>query len=139
MSIVSRKGVSILGSIKVSEKHGVNPSMDVCFWCGEEKGIVLFGKLKGDKEAPRQVCTNYEPCDICRERMESGITLIVASKIPNGNPEIQQGLYPNGQWFVVTENFITNNLAPEIASEVLSKRKCFIDLEMGRQLANLTD
>lgn len=41
--------------IRVSEKHGVNPSITICPICGKETGIVLLGKLKGDEEAPRKL------------------------------------------------------------------------------------
>ncbi len=48
--------------IKVSPKHGVNPTIPICFWCGEEKGeIALLGKLPGDAEAPRNMVLDYEP------------------------------------------------------------------------------
>ena len=38
-------------SIKISQKHGVNPTIPICFWCGKEKNeIALLGKLPGDAE-----------------------------------------------------------------------------------------
>ena len=65
-------------SIKLSEKHGVNPSMSICFFCGGEKNeIVLPGKLKGDKEAPRQGVWNYEPCESCKKYMKEGVLISV--------------------------------------------------------------
>lgn len=62
--------------IMVSQKHGVNPSMDICFWCGEVKGLALCGKLKGDAEAPKQMVTSLVPCDKCKERFKKGVHLI---------------------------------------------------------------
>jgi hypothetical protein len=51
--------------VTVSKKHGVNPSLEVCYWCGEEKNsIILFGRLPDDKEAPRYSCINYDPCQL---------------------------------------------------------------------------
>jgi len=42
-------------SVRVSKKHGLNPSMEVCFWCGEHTGsVIMFGRVKGDEEAPRE-------------------------------------------------------------------------------------
>lgn len=35
-------------SIKLSPKHGVNPSVTHCECCGKEIGVALFGRLKGD-------------------------------------------------------------------------------------------
>ena len=42
-------------SIILSPKHGVNPSVLHCECCGKEYGVVMLGKLKGDKETPRDM------------------------------------------------------------------------------------
>lgn len=55
--------------IRISEKHGVNPSIECCLLCSKEMGIVLFGKLKGDAEAPKKVCTG-SVCDDCKKSLE---------------------------------------------------------------------
>lgn len=52
--------------IKYSPKHGVNPSIMVCPICGKDTAIALFGRLKGDKEAPRKV--EGELCDECKKK-----------------------------------------------------------------------
>lgn len=62
--------------ITLSKKHGVNPSMDVCFWCGEPKGLALCGRIKGDAEAPKRMVTSLSPCDKCREKFMLGVHLI---------------------------------------------------------------
>lgn len=62
--------------ITLSKNHGVNPSLEICFWCGESKGVILCGKLKGDAEAPKQMVTSLEPCDKCKERFKKGVHLI---------------------------------------------------------------
>lgn len=85
----------------VSKKHGLNPSMDICFFCGEAKGIALFGKMKGDAKAPHNVLLNYEPCDKCKELMAQGTTLIEVVTEDNGNMQIQEGIYPTGRWSVM--------------------------------------
>lgn len=53
--------------IRVSEKHGVNPSITICPICGKETGIALLGKLKGDKEAPMRMLS--DPCDDCISKL----------------------------------------------------------------------
>ena len=66
-------------NIKLSPKHGVNPTISICFYCGAEKNeIALLGKIggKNDLEAPRKTVLNYEPCEKCAEIMAKGITLI---------------------------------------------------------------
>lgn len=97
-------------SIKISPKHGVNPTIPICFWCGEEKGeIALMGKLKDDMEAPRNMVLDYEPCDKCKERFALGVTLIgTTTHCPDNRPPIQDNedgtLYPTGAWIVITKD-----------------------------------
>lgn len=67
------------GGITLSEKHGVNPSLMLCPYCGKEIGIALFGKLKGDKEAPKNVIGN-DLCDECKKKVENGFVLIIEAR-----------------------------------------------------------
>ena len=60
----------------MSKKHGLNPSLDICFWCGEPKGVALCGMLKGDEEAPKNMVTSLEPCDKCKEKFKLGVHII---------------------------------------------------------------
>lgn len=93
--------------IRLSEKHGLNPSLAVCFWCGKERGdLVLLGRLKNDEEAPRYMVVDFEPCDHCREGMAQGFTLIEATTSPNSvcDREMQSGVYPTGRYVVVTKD-----------------------------------
>lgn len=55
--------------IRLSEKHGVNPSIIKCPLCNGDVGIALMGKLKGDVEAPRE-CLTGDICDNCKKRLE---------------------------------------------------------------------
>ena len=62
--------------IRVSEKHGVNPSITICPICGKETGIALLGKLKGDKEAPRKIIGDL--CDDCISKLDNDKIYILA-------------------------------------------------------------
>ena len=68
--------------ITISPKHGVNPSMDLCFWCGQPKGLILCGRMhekKGDQtdvEAPKGMVMNLEPCDKCKENFNLGVQIV---------------------------------------------------------------
>lgn len=121
-------------SIRVSQKHGVNPSMGMCFWCGEENGtIVLAGYLPGDAEAPRKMFTGYEPCEKCQENMAQGITLMCGAETQQftGQPAMQENphkIYPDGRWLVVTEGLI-RRMFNEHADLVIEKRRSFVDKE----------
>jgi hypothetical protein len=73
--------------IPVSQKYGVNPSVQICFYCKQAIGVALFGKLHAsevkemfgeefvqsspclddpnDVEAPCAVVLSLEPCEDC--------------------------------------------------------------------------
>ena len=126
-------------SIRLSPKHGLNPSISVCFFCGEDKNeIILPGKLKGDAEAPRRAVYNYEPCEKCKENMAVGITLVgVVTEQPEDNrPEISKGLYPTGRWYVITEDCTRQLLQADsnLLENVLKNRKCLIDDHVLRDM-----
>jgi len=55
--------------IKISKKHGVNPSIEKCAICNKDIGIILFGELNDDSEAPKEVCLGHV-CDECQEKLK---------------------------------------------------------------------
>lgn len=118
-----------MGSIRLHPEYGVNPSLDLCFWCGEASGVALLGYNKG-KEAPREVMTSYRPCTKCEEQMARGITVIEAAEsvyYPD-RPQIQAGLVPTGRWQVMTQESIERMLAGSpMLADVIAKRKCFVE------------
>jgi len=128
--------------ILISEQHGVNPCLPVCFWCGEEDGTVaLLGKLKGDAEAPRHPTLSYDPCESCEAKFSSGVLLAEADERPatEGQPPIQEHprlLYPTGRYFVVTEEWCKKTFDTECMPEVLEKRRAFIDPEVYQMMAD---
>lgn len=68
--------------IRLSEKHGVNPSLMLCPYCGKSTGIALFGKLEDDKEAPRSV-VGSDLCDECKKKIQDGFVLIIEAEQTN--------------------------------------------------------
>lgn len=74
--------------ILLSEKHGVNSSISHCFICGDEVGLILFGKLKDDKEAPKHVSDPSVLCDRCKKHLDDGnkFVLEVADESTEDNP-----------------------------------------------------
>lgn len=64
--------------IILSPKHGVNPSITHCECCGKEIGIAMFGKLKGDEEAPKNVYMGL--CKDCQNVVDQGGLLIIEVK-----------------------------------------------------------
>jgi len=98
-----------MSSIALSPKYGVNPTIPVCFWCGEEKNeIALLGRIGNgrrheDFEAPMHMVLDYEPCDKCGHNMSLGFTLMEATDKPNSTTsmQIQSGVYPTGRYVVL--------------------------------------
>ena len=91
--------------IKISPKHGLNPTIPVCFWCGKQKNeIALMGRMKDDIEAPKNMVLDYVPCEECQNHMAMGVAVLEASDHPNteGQPPMQEGVYPTSRFVVVT-------------------------------------
>lgn len=61
--------------IVLSPKYGVNPSIAHCEVCGKELGITLFGKLKGDKQAPKDIHMGL--CEDCQNVIDQKGLLII--------------------------------------------------------------
>ena len=96
-------------AIRLSKKHGLNPTIKVCFFCGEDTNeIAILGALKGDVEAPMRMVVDYEPCDKCREQFNVGVPLIECTYTNNNRLAISHDtdgheVYPTGRWCVITE------------------------------------
>jgi len=112
-------------TIRLSEKHGLNPSLSVCYLCGLDKNeVVIPGRLPGDAEAPRKAVWNKEPCDQCKEYMTQGIILVGV----NG-PEVEMQPFANrtGKFCVLKEEAIKRMLKPgEMLNDIISKRVAFV-------------
>ena len=92
--------------IKLSEKHGVNPTIVKCFFCGADKGVAMLGKLPGDAAAPKEAILDYEPCEKCQEMWDQGQVIIEAGEAAqDGRPPIsfegETPIYPTGRWLVM--------------------------------------
>lgn len=57
-------------SITLSPKHGMNPSILHCVCCGKDYGIAMLGRLKEDKEAPRDISQGL--CNDCQGVIDQG-------------------------------------------------------------------
>lgn len=101
-------------SIRLSEKHGVNPSILHCPICGKETGIGLLGKLKGDAEAPRDM-VDSNPCENCQKVIDGGGHFII--EVRDG--ESGNNPYRTGRLVAITteacERLFTLRPAPQVA------------------------
>lgn len=112
------------GSIKLSPKHGLNPSMLQCPICAADtNGIALVGRLKDDAEAPKRMLDN-QPCAECQEHMAMGFLLIEAT------PLGEEGFQTTGRRWVVTMEAAERIFA----GMDLSKRCARIEPEVANHL-----
>lgn len=114
-------------SIKLSPKHGLNPTIPVCFFCGNEKNeIALLGKIdREDSEAPRKLIMDFEPCDECKKKFAEGVLIIEVTQTPEyiGMP-IAENAYPTGRYVVVKPEAMNGDF--KAGSRALCLKKDFI-------------
>lgn len=115
--------------LRLPDKHGVNPSISQCFFCGETKNeVVLVGRLPGDEQAPHQAVFDMEPCETCKGHMERGIILIsVSEKLTKD----RKNPYRTGGWVVLKEEALRRMIkAPEVLEDILKRRVAFVPDEV---------
>jgi len=111
--------------IYLSPKHGLNPAIPVCFFCGKEKNeIVIPGRLKNDMEAPRHAVWNKEPCSQCKEWMALGVILASVKDGPD-----KENPYRTGRIAVIKEE-----AAKEIFDNIGDSRFAFVTDEAWDEL-----
>lgn len=96
--------------IILSDKHGINASISTCLICSKDIGIVLFGRLEGDKEAPKTCCIG-ELCENCKSELTSDKKVVILDE--------------TGRYVVVPEEYLT----PEGVEEVKDSRVLLISSE----------
>ena len=80
--------------LRLSPKHGVNPSITHCECCWKEIGIAMFGRLEGDAEAPRDVAMGL--CDDCQKVIDAkGLIIIEVKDGETGKNPYRTGRYAN--------------------------------------------
>lgn len=67
-------------SIRLSPRHGLNPTMLVCPVCQGDSGIGLPGYIKGDQQAPRY-SLDRQPCQSCQARFDEGYLAFIRTDV----------------------------------------------------------
>ena len=118
------------GDIRLSRRHGVNPSIGVCFYCGEDNGeVVLPGLLPNDAEAPKRAVWHREPCEKCKGWMAQGVILIGVRDGESGdNP------FRSGHFAVVKEEAARRIFTGEAGDAAVKTRVAFIEASVGAQI-----
>jgi hypothetical protein len=108
------------GDIPLHKEHGLNPSISLCFFCGKDKEILLFG-AKMKEEAPHQAVYNKEPCEDCKELMSKGVLLIETR-----DGEKADNPFRTGRQWVVTREWA--------AEAGITSPMCWIEESMAKQI-----
>lgn len=70
-------------SISLHPKHGLNPSLVVCQYCGETTNEIVFLGNTIKNEAPRHSAISLKPCENCKKIFEQGVAIIEIKPIKN--------------------------------------------------------
>lgn len=127
-------------NIKLSPKHGLNPTIPVCAWCGKPKNeIALMGHIKTNKrgedpEAPKNCVLDYEPCEHCEEQWSQGVAILEATTerpTPYRPPIMKQengvDIYPTMRMVVIKAESASRIFGQEMSAgqTVLLEDKAF--------------
>lgn len=116
-----------MSGIRLSPKHGVNPSLSACWFCGGDKNeLVLPGRLPDDAQAPHRAVWNREPCETCKGHMAAGVICleVIESGPVQGEPT------RTGNMAVVRDEAIRRIVNdPELAASIIRKRVVFLPRE----------
>lgn len=91
-----------------------NNMIDVCFWCNT---------AKEDGQEGKPTFNDYEPCSRCSRWWTQGILVLQIATEPNGNPPIDDKLFPTGRWAVVSEDDVNKLLTNHPQLDILFKQK----------------
>ncbi len=127
-----------MSSIRLDPKHAVNPSVETCFLCGKDMGVILFGKLTAQQKrmfeeaelsgtdpdkAPRSVSLG-NICDECQDHMKVGIILISVDEDRTTDP---QNPYRTGGFCVVREEALERMINDaQVREHIRKKRVAFV-------------
>lgn len=91
------------GSISLHPKHGLNPTIPACFYCGKDKDMIALLGAEYKEEAPMHMVIDIEPCDQCKEKY-ADYTLLVEVKSHDDYLSAQRRKkhpQPTGRWCAI--------------------------------------
>ena len=107
-------------SLRLSKKHGLNPSLLVCPICGKDVGIALLG-ANGGKKAPYQMIS-MDLCDDCKQKVKDGNTFILSAKQTSDEIKL------TGAYMIVPNDYLNIPIPP--------KGICFMEESEFNKLVN---
>lgn len=132
-------------------KHGINPTIAVCAWCGEDRGEVAMLGRSIPGQALQRTILDYMPCETCKADMQKGIAFIEvdsAEKLkrpplaPDGTMSV---VAPTGRWLVLSnEAFEKLPLSEESKNGIVDAGRCILEVGLfeawfGKVLAGMEE
>ena len=124
----------------LSDKHGMNPTIAVCFFCGQSKDEIILTGRAGEKIAkkaghpdgamPMYSCVDKVPCETCAKYMENGIIVIETED----NPVNREYPERTGNMWVMGEKILARILDGKTAKAALETRAVFVERSVVRIL-----
>ena len=115
--------------LRLHPKHGVNPTVPICMFCGKDKSqVVLLGAAyKG--EAPMHMLLDADPCEECQKKASEYVFLAEAEVSAEGKPRF------TGRGAMVRRSIVTMLFKPEaMARDILAQGRALIEPEAYRAL-----
>ena len=125
-------------SLRLHKKHGVNPTIPICFFCEQPKGdVVLLGaSYKG--KAPMHMLFDYDPCETCQDKFEQGILFIEVGEKPWTEGQIplyKNGPYPSGRHWVLKRDAFSDMFPDsDTKTTIMQQGKALIDPDTAKEM-----
>lgn len=114
--------------VRLSPKHGVNPTIPQCAVCGADRQeVALLGLLPDDERAPHKCVIDGEPCDKCKRAMAEGVLFVECNPFPEPWTIVASIPHRTGRIWHVPEAGVRHVLKDESAARALAKRLVFIE------------
>ncbi len=132
-----------MSNVIVCSEYGVNPSLEKCYFCGKDSGVVLFGSLpvsryekmfghkpsehkNGKAQAPKSVVSSLTPCKDCEafKDMSSKGCILIRS----------QGGSFTMDHVVITDEAVMRTFTDKAAKDVIKHRMAVLENDVWKDL-----
>jgi hypothetical protein len=130
-----------MASLTLHKDFGVNPTVPLCFWCGEMKNEVAMLGNKLKTQAPPKMVLDYVPCEKCQDKMKLGITCMEVDsttklkRMPLAREGAMSVVAPTGSWCVVNiaamKRLISDNLK---LGEIIRSGRCVLEVAVYQSI-----
>lgn len=107
-------------SVRLHREHGLNPTIPICIFCGEDRNELVLLSAAYKDEAPRHMVMDLKPCDKCEEMLKTHIAFI----------EVDGDGKPTTRVVSVKEEVVNSIIkGEELLKDMRKKRMCYVPRE----------